>query len=51
MVAYPVGCTAFAAGAGYYFHRQFRHRLGALSVLVKDVAVVPYSGPPGVLIT
>ena len=49
MVAYPVGRAAVAAGAGYHFHRQFRHCLGALSVPVNDAAAAPYSGTLGVL--
>lgn len=49
MVAHPLGRAAVAAGVGHHFHRQFRHRLGALSIPVSHASAAPYSGPFGVL--
>lgn len=49
MVAHPLDCAAIAAGSGHHFHRKFRHRLGALFVLLNHVSAAPYSRPVGIL--
>ena len=49
MVAHPFSRAAAAARAGHHFHRQFRHRLGSLSLFVNYASAAPHSRPLGVL--
>jgi len=44
MVARPFGRAVVVARAGHHFHRQFRHRLGFVSLFVKPILIVPFMG-------
>ena len=49
MVAHPAHRRAAVAGRDFDFHRQLRHRLGALSVSLIHVRAAQYPWPLGVL--
>lgn len=50
VVARSINRRASVAGSGFNFHRQFGHRLGALSVsMIHDIPAAQYPGHLGVL--